>query len=201
MARAWGPDAGGEVTTADIITGILKAEGWPAVTNRAADRGGWTKGGITLETLSAWLGRPATVDELRALDEQTARQIYALEYIIRPNYIGINDEHLRAFVVDIAVMSGPSVATTLLQRALGVTVDGDFGPITLAAVNTHDPRDVVDELLYRRAVWLARVVMADPALVALSAHDPAHAAKLQSHNLAGWLERTFAFRSFHQESR
>ena len=39
------------MTTEQVITDILRREGWPKYTNRAADKGGPTKGGITLETL------------------------------------------------------------------------------------------------------------------------------------------------------
>ena len=47
-----------------IIDALLNVEGWPQYTNRPSDKGGPTKGGITLPALSEYLGRPATIEEL-----------------------------------------------------------------------------------------------------------------------------------------
>nr|WP_222532573.1 glycosyl hydrolase 108 family protein [Azospirillum sp. 412522] len=44
--------------TEAIIDTILRREGWPRYTDRPSDRGGPTKGGITLATLTNWRKRP-----------------------------------------------------------------------------------------------------------------------------------------------
>ena len=44
--------------------------------NVAGDRGGLTKYGVTQRTLSSWLGRPATDDEVLNMKMKTAGDIY-----------------------------------------------------------------------------------------------------------------------------
>ncbi len=95
-----------------VIDDILKAEGgW---TDRAEDRGGATNFGITLPTLSDWLGRPATVEDLKALTEEDARALYADRYIIKPGFSLIGSERLMSIVVDSAVNHGVERAIMIL---------------------------------------------------------------------------------------
>ena len=63
-----------------IIDGILDAEG-RVYTNRAADRGGPTKFGITIKTLSNWRGRVADAREVELLSEAEPRSIYRKQNI------------------------------------------------------------------------------------------------------------------------
>ena len=58
-------------------------------------------------------------------------------------------------VFDSAVDLGLRRSTRLLQRALGVEVDGVPGPVTLDALHRADMRALVDEFLARRAVHYA----------------------------------------------
>lgn len=55
---------------------------------------------------------------------------------------------------DCALNSGVTGAVKDLQRALGVTIDGEIGPITLAAVKRTVPTDLIAKLC---AVRLARL--------------------------------------------
>jgi len=62
-------------------------------------------------------------------------------------------------MLDIAVGSGTGRAIKMLQKTIGVTEDGAFGPITLTFANSHND-DALFELLnaerkafYRRIVW------------------------------------------------
>lgn len=119
-----------------IIAHLLKVEGWPAFTDNPRDRGGPTKGGITLQTLREWRHDPTLgVEALKALPQVEAEAIYRQRYIVGPRFDHIADELLRFQVVDAGVMSGPERATRWLQQAAGAVDDGKFGPQTLASVN------------------------------------------------------------------
>ena len=113
----------------DFISDTIKLEG--GFVDNPADRGGPTNLGITLPTLSGFLGRKATVDELKAITPEFAHTIYEELYLKKPGIDKIEDETVRAEVFDIAVNSGPRVAIQLFQKALGVTSDGILGPVTL----------------------------------------------------------------------
>ena len=123
----------------DIIDQILSEEG-SEYTDDPADGGGPTKYGITRADLATWRGRPVTPADVRDLTEEEARSIYLERYIEAPGFDKIADPGLRNLVVDIGVNQGVPTAIRFLQAAIGVTVDGLFGPKTLAAVNTQPPQ-------------------------------------------------------------
>jgi lysozyme family protein len=101
-----------------IIDTILRREGWPRYTDRPSDRGGPTKGGITLATLTSWRKRPVTAADVAALDEDEVRAIYRARYIADPGFAGITDDTLRALVIDSGVIHNTSRAGTWLQDAV-----------------------------------------------------------------------------------
>lgn len=80
------------------------------------DPGGATNFGITRATLSRWLGRPATVTEVRNLKEITARAIY-LKFYWRPAGCDALPRGVDLMAFDIAVNSGVSRAYKLLAAA------------------------------------------------------------------------------------
>jgi lysozyme family protein len=57
-------------------------------------------------------------------------------------------------VFDAAVNSGPGRAAKWLQACVGVDVDGDIGPKTLAAVNAFDATQLIDDYGRRRLSFL-----------------------------------------------
>jgi len=151
------------VSNQAIIDHILKSEGWPQYTNDPADKGGATKGGITLETLSNWRGKTATEDDVRNLTESEAREIYEWKYILIPKFDQIADDLLRLQVVDAGVLSGPGRAIQWLQDCVGVTVDAALGPRTINAVNVQPAHVVALKFAAARIVGLARIVTRDPS--------------------------------------
>lgn len=116
----------------EIITEVLRAEGWDTYTNDPEDRGGPTKWGITQAAWSEALGRSATKDDVRAITEAEARAFYRSRYVIDPRFHELPEE-LVELVVDCGVNHGQRRAAKWLQRALGVTADGIIGPKTLEA--------------------------------------------------------------------
>jgi lysozyme family protein len=126
------------------------------------DNGGPTNLGIDTPTLSAWLGRPATIADVRYLTRATATLIYDKDFW-RP----INGDNLPAGV---DLIMGPGTSARLLQTLVGTTADGSIGPATLAAMARHQPAWLIaglhlaHERYYRGLVgfaefgagWLAR---------------------------------------------
>ena len=178
-------------TEDQIIAGIIRREG--GYSDRAADRGGATKYGITQATLAAWLGEPVTKDDVRNLSEEDAARIYRERYIDEPGYSGIQFPPLRVLVIDCGVLFGADDASPWLQAAANaeggqVRIDGQVGPHTLGAVNgtaAHAHR-IYARVLMQRIQKHGRVIAADGREVAAGRRD---AKKLQALNAGGWLNR------------
>ncbi|MEN3238299.1 glycoside hydrolase family 108 protein [Methylobacterium ajmalii] len=118
-----------------------------------ADPGGATKLGVTIGTLSLWLGRPATKAEVKALTVATVAPIYRRNYWDAVQADAL-PPGLGYALFDFAVNSGKKRAVIGLQRALKVADDGALGPLTLAAVATHKPADLIDALCDGRLAFL-----------------------------------------------
>ena len=137
------------MNTLDIVSEILRREG-SKYTNDPSDRGGPTKYGITLSTLTRWRGRPCVAREVETLTEEEARRIYVAMYVEAPGFGRIQNEALRCLMVDCGVNHGPSRAVQWLQQAVGVGQDGILGRETAVAVNSADPRGVFAKVLCTR---------------------------------------------------
>jgi lysozyme family protein len=119
---------------------ILASEGGFVI-----DQGGPTNLGVTQAALSAWLRRPATVDEVRALTPASVAPLYEADYF---NAAHANEcpAGVDLMVFDEAVNEGVGRAVRHLQAALGLTVDGAYGPATRTAVQGRDPVAVIHAL-------------------------------------------------------
>lgn len=140
-------------------------------TDYPADRGGPTNRGITQRVYAAHLGRPVSVEEVRAMPREHAVAIYRDRYWERPK-IGLLPEALQPVVFDMAVNMGPEASVRLLQETLAdfgqeVTVDGALGPVTAAAAGRAiaDPgvRVVLDRICDRRRDRYLAIIARDPA--------------------------------------
>lgn len=129
-----------------LIDRVLQREG-KVYTNRPADKGGPTKFGITLETLSIARGRPCTAQDVQLLSEDEARRIYFTRYLDGPGFAKIANPFLQELVVDCGVNHGPGRAARWLQTAAKVPVDGKVGPGTLDIVNHGPARELFAEVL------------------------------------------------------
>lgn len=118
-----------------------------------ADPGGATNLGVTIGTLSLWLGRPATRAEVRALTPATVAPLYRRRF-----WDAIQGDALPAgldvALFDFAVNSGPKRAVIGLQRVLGIADDGRLGPVTLAALQGRDRTALIGALCDGRLVFL-----------------------------------------------
>jgi lysozyme family protein len=77
-------------------------------------------------------------------------------------------------IVDWAWNSGVSGVAKRVQQVLGVKVDGLFGKVTIAAINSRDPKTLFDEIKQKRIARYYEIVAAD---------------KSQKEFLSGWLNR------------
>jgi lysozyme family protein len=101
------------------------------------DPGGATLKGVTQAVYSAWLttqGRPDAA--VRDASDTDIQAIYRAQYwnAVRADELY---DGLDLVMTDTGWGSGPVTAIEMLQRLLGVTMDGQFGAITLAAVKAQ----------------------------------------------------------------
>lgn len=118
-----------------IMDHVFEFEG--GYVDHPRDPGGATNMGITRATLEHWLGRHVTKQEVRDLSKDTARRIYRANYWNKV----CGDElpgGLDLVAMDAAVNSGPSRGAKWIQQALGVSVDGAIGPVTIKAAMESD---------------------------------------------------------------
>jgi lysozyme family protein len=119
------------------------------------DPGGRTNLGVTQHVWEEWMGRPVTEKEMRALTPLMVKPLYKRKYwdAVRADDLVAGVDYC---VFDVAVNSGPGRAIKFLQSCVGVTVDGGFGPATLAAVNKaeEDPTRLIELYCAKRLEFL-----------------------------------------------
>jgi lysozyme family protein len=163
---------------ARILEDVLDREGWPKYTEHPNDKGGPTKGGITLRTLESWRHRRCTRAELKRLPKVEALAILTRRYAEANGIQRVPDLSLRTQVIDNAVLSGPFIAVKDFQTVLNVSVDGIIGPKTLAALDDSTPELIGRKLAVQRSLRLARHVAKHPDQIVF---------------LVGWLRRSLSF--------
>lgn len=115
------------------------------------DDGGCTIYGCTYATWFAWQrmhNAPATIDAFKILTQEELQPLYRAQYW---NACRCNSMAAAGIMVfDAAVNSGPAHAAAFLQTVLRVKVDGQIGPVTVAAFANADPEAVVRQLCVQR---------------------------------------------------
>lgn len=115
------------MNSSDAIKKIIIHEGGDKYTNHSADRGGPTRYGITLKTLTAWRGKATSADDVKNLKESEAIAIYKSLYWDKVK--GDEIPYSMAIVLfDQAVNRGVSTVVKQAQKILGITQDGIAGP-------------------------------------------------------------------------
>lgn len=176
------------MTDEQTIDEILRREGWPKYTNLAADRGGPTKGGITLEAWREYTRNPsASAADVEAITEPQAREFYRLRYLLP--FAGVKDPTLRELLVDCGVNHGVRHAAKWVQWAAEVKQDGVLGPVSLAAINAAAPLELVCWTLAFRIRLYGRLVSSDPTL----ARAKAAGFRMQAEFASGWNSRAAEF--------
>lgn len=147
----------------------------------AGDPGGATSWGVTRASWARWSGCTVSLEAMQDLTAASVGGIYQAWY-----WNTISGDSLPRgvdlMVFDNGVLSGEVVSAQQLQRIVGVDVDGDIGPLTLAAVGKIDPVRLIGDLAaaqearYRSLVgfsrfgngWLARLNRRTAAALAMA---------------------------------
>jgi len=119
---------------------MLKSEG--GFVNHPSDPGGMTNLGVTKATWENWVGRESDEAEMRLTPEKV-EPLYKKKYwdAVRGDELPMGLDYL---MFDFAVNAGSGRAIKTLQTAVGVTPDGGFGPMTMAAVQAVDPVELIE---------------------------------------------------------
>jgi len=120
---------------------MLKSEG--GFVNHPSDPGGMTNLGVTKATWENWVGRESDEAEMRGLTPEKVEPMYKKKFwdAVRSDELPVGLDYL---LFDFAVNAGAGRAIKTLQTAVGVTPDGGFGPMTMAAVQAVDPVDLIE---------------------------------------------------------
>jgi lysozyme family protein len=120
---------------------MLKSEG--GFVNHPSDPGGMTNLGVTKATWENWVGRESDEAEMRGLTPEKVEPLYKNKYFdaVRGDELPMGLDYL---MFDFAVNAGAGRAIKTLQTAVGVTPDGGFGPMTMAAVQAVDPVELIE---------------------------------------------------------
>jgi len=121
---------------------MLKSEG--GYVNNPADPGGMTNLGVTKATWENWVGRASDEAEMRSLTPEKVEPLYKKKYFdaVRGDELPIGLDYL---LFDFAVNAGVGRSIKTLQTAVGVPADGGFGPLTMAAVQTQNPKQLIEQ--------------------------------------------------------
>ena len=121
---------------------MLKSEG--GYVNHPSDPGGRTNLGVTQATWENWIGRQSDEAEMRSLTPNKVESMYRKKYwdAVRGDELKVGIDYL---MFDFAVNAGAGRAIKTLQTAIGVPVDGGFGPITMAAVKSFEPVKLIEQ--------------------------------------------------------
>lgn len=114
-----------------FIERILGHEG--GYVNHPADPGGETNWGITERVARKW----GYKGHMRDLPRETAIEIYRQEYWHPVEALNLPYQ-LQFQMLDASINHGMPRAVSILQRALGVADDGQFGPVTRARLYELD---------------------------------------------------------------
>jgi lysozyme family protein len=168
---------------------LIQLEG--GYTDNPNDNGNWTGGkkglgqligtkyGISAPVLGQYLKRFPTVQDMKSLSLNTAKEIYRLNYWNAMRASEIKSQSVANIYVDFGINSGPGVAIREMQRTLNTQFskelkeDGAIGPITLSAINSVNSESLFNHYKERRRVFF------------LSLNQPTF--------INGWLNRLNAF--------
>lgn len=117
------------------------------------DPGGETNFGITVKVARDAGGYTGPMKDIPM---DVVRRIYRTSYWDATRCSEIQPE-LRLAVFDAAVNSGVRRSIQWLQTAVGANADGIFGPRTLLAVASADPRKAARDMCYERLSFLVQL--------------------------------------------
>lgn len=133
--------------------------------NDKNDSGGPTMYGITQRDLSKWLGRPASVQEVKDMSLDTARAIYKRDYWAPLACDNIASSGIALCMFDIGVVRGIGVPPKYAQQICNehgahLVEDGHLGPLSLAAINAVEPSIFITDFSHHAEAGFRAIVAA-----------------------------------------
>lgn len=141
--------------------------------NHPNDRGGETFRGISRKNWPGWAGWPI-VDKVKLVHPSDYSKVLyrdehlkdlVVDFYRRNFWDAIHGDELPGKIavaaLDMAVHSGAKTAIRQLQVVLGVTVDGEVGPKTVAAAHAGSEPTLISYLA-ARAVYLNNIMLNHP---------------------------------------
>ncbi|RYF52463.1 MAG: hypothetical protein EOO38_00190 [Cytophagaceae bacterium] len=125
------------------------------------DRGHATNYGISTQTLSDFLARPATEEDVKNITDAQVRIIYQAKYWSQMQGDKLTYQASATSLFDMSVLMGPRQAVKLAQRIVNAVDDGVMGPKTVSAVNARDSLNFVTALSLASARFFAGIVIKD----------------------------------------
>ncbi|MGH6771114.1 MAG: glycoside hydrolase family 108 protein, partial [Xanthobacteraceae bacterium] len=121
--------------------------------NHPSDPGGPTKFGITIHDYRKYIDARATAADVRAMTVDQAKAIYRDKYwnAMRCDALPAGVDYC---IFDYGVNSGTGRAPKVLQRVLGIAVDGKVGPATIEVAKRRDPAALVNAICDERMRFL-----------------------------------------------
>lgn len=116
------------------------------------DNGGPTAYGITQATWARWIGAPASTAAMRTITPNSAASLY-FAWFWKPIAGDLLPVGVDIMCFDFGVTAGENTSARHLQTIVGVDVDGDIGPLTMAAVNAQDVRVLIVEMQTAQAAY------------------------------------------------
>lgn len=153
----------------DLLDDIISKEG--GFINHPADRGGATKYGITIRTLGRYLGRKASIEDVKGISVDLAKEIYLAEYYYAPR-INTLIEEVQPKVFDMSVNHGARNAVRIMQQVINksgfgaLTVDGFIGNMTRQALEAaYNAMDCyfINALVDERNNFYDAIISNDPS--------------------------------------
>tara|TARA_R110002020_G_scaffold156437_2_gene338546 strand:+ start:2076 stop:2678 length:603 start_codon:yes stop_codon:yes gene_type:complete len=177
----------------EIIKEVLRAEG--GYVHDPDDKGGATNYGVTQQSFSDFLGREATIEEIKNMSIEDAKECYKKDFWI-PSKIDRLPDNLKHIYFDMVVNMGRKNAGKIIQQSVNtkkgstvLEVDGIVGSGTLSHVSDLTLQDVLVE----RAMFFAN-----------NCFDGSRFAKRTRQNkfLRGWIfHRVFHFLTYPLEDK
>lgn len=138
-----------------ILTFTLKEEG--GFSDDSRDPGGATMHGITLNTFRRMMNSyRLTIADLKAITPEQETDIYRAGF-----WSAMHGDDLPSgidlMVFDFGVNSGPETSIQILQNLLHVHVDGDCGPVTLAAAHKVRADDFIQQMKIEQMRYYMRL--------------------------------------------
>ena len=137
---------------------VIKSEG--GFTNDQRDTGnhlpdgrqGCTMLGCTQANWEAYIGHKVTQDDMKKLTKDDVKPLYKRDY-----WDAVHGDDLPTGLdyaaFDFAINAGSSASRKMIQRALGVTADGAFGPATMAAIQKADAKELMHKFSDAKTVF------------------------------------------------